>query len=196
MPAPWAPSPVFSGPWTPRESTHAVPYTWGVKPARRGTGLCPTFPAYFVPCCSAGLAAVPWPFSNLNVNPLSCPCPPHLLKHFQLSLLKHSRTTNSGLGLTERTFRPPSYGRFALIKSCPPATICLGFPHFLGTLRAPATGHPGFSPYEYNPLPGLSRWSSKPGTLLLQYVCLTLTIASGLMWVLEDSLLKWKCVWP
>ena len=24
----------------------------------------------------------------------------------------------------------------------------------------------------------------------------TLTIASGLEWVLEDFLLKWKCVWP
>ena len=132
VPAPWAPSPAFSGPWTPRKSTHAVPSTWGARPARWGTGLCPTFPAYFVPCCSAGLAAAPRPFSILNLNPLSCPCPPHLLKHFQLSLLKHSGTTNSGSGLTERTFPAPQLWQVCTDKVMPSSHRLFGLPPLPG----------------------------------------------------------------
>ena len=170
VPAPWALPLAFSGPCTGPLMLSPLP--GGARPVDGALACVPR--SLLILCGAALLAWLPPPpttSQHLRPNPLSLSCPPSPLKSFSATSLKALQNHKHRLGPDWKCFWPPPtparLREFVLIKSCRPTTVYFGFPYFLGTLMAPATGHPVFSPLWVQPHPWLSRCSSKPGTLIL-----------------------------
>ena len=190
--------------WTLHRSTHRYPLPGsggvGVRPSRRGTGLWPTVPAYSMWCCSAGLAATRLASHHLRLNPLSPSCPPPALKAFSATSIKALQNHKQWLG-PYWMFPVPQLREICADKVMPSHHHLFRLPLLPGDAHGTCHRAPCVQPLMNTTpslgwagaLPSHGPWFSDP---LFDLYCVALTIASGLEWVLEDFLLKWKCVWP